>query len=177
MNQFKIALLTTLLFSQLALADTITGKVVSVADGDTVTILDEQHQQHRIRFAQIDAPETAHGKNKPAQAFGEKSKQSMADMVFGKIVKADCATTDRYGRSVCKVFVDGLDTNLEQVKRGMAMVYRQYAHDVAYYRAEDEAKAAHRGVWSETNPTPPWQWRHGDSVAAMNKDASGTVIY
>ncbi|MGZ8257234.1 MAG: thermonuclease family protein [Gallionella sp.] len=161
MKRIKIALLASLLFSPLTMADTITGKVVRIADGDTITVLDEQRQQHRIRFAQIDAPETSHGKNKPTQAFGEKSKQSMADMVFGKVVRADCATTDRYGRSVCTVFVGGLDTNLEQVKRGMAMVYRQYAHDAAYYRAEDEARAARIGVWSEANPTPPWQWRHG----------------
>jgi len=155
-----VAPILALLFSSsLAMADTITGKVVSVADGDTVTILDSTFAQHRIRFAQIDAPETSHGKNQPTQAFGEKSKQSMAGMVFGKVVSADCATTDRYGRSVCTVFVDGIDTNLEQVKRGMAMVYRQYAHDAAYYRAEDEAKAAHLGVWSEESPTPPWEWR------------------
>lgn len=164
MHKVKIAavaspVLALLFCSSLAMADTITGKVVSVADGDTVTILDASNTQHRIRFAQIDAPETSHGKNQPTQAFGEKSKQSIAGMVFGKVVSADCATSDRYGRSVCTVFVDGVDTNLEQVKRGMAMVYRQYAHDATYYRAEDEAKAARLGVWSEDHPTPPWEWR------------------
>lgn len=142
-----------------ALADTITGKVVSVADGDTLTILDEARVQHKVRLAQIDAPETSHGKNKPGQPFGNDSKQSLAQLTFGKVVTASCGDTDRYGRSVCGISVDGIDVNREQVQRGMAWVYRRYAHDTTLYRAEDDAKREKRGLWRLEDAVPPWEWR------------------
>lgn len=142
-----------------AMADTITGKVVSVADGDTLTILDEARVQHKIRLAQIDAPETSHGKNKPGQPFGNDSKQSLAQLTFGKVVTASCGDTDRYGRSVCGISVDGIDVNREQVQRGMAWVYRRYAHDTTLYRAEDDAKREKRGLWRLEDAVPPWEWR------------------
>jgi len=138
----------------------IEGKVVSVADGDTITVLDGINQQQKIRLAQIDAPEISHGSKNPGQPFGEKSKQSMADLVFGKIVRAECATADRYGRNVCTVFVDDVDINLEQIKRGMAMVYRHYATDPNYYHAQDSAKINKRGLWIDAAPVEPWTWRH-----------------
>lgn len=152
-------MLALLLCSQSAMADTITGKVVSVADGDTITLLDATNMQHRIRLAQIDAPETAHGKNKPSQPFGNDSKQSLASLTFGKVVTASCGDTDRYGRFVCGITVDGLDVNREQVRRGMAMVYEKYATDRTLYSNQKTAQAAKLGVWAEESPTPPWEWR------------------
>lgn len=142
-----------------AMADTITGKVVSIVDGDTLTILDEARVQHKVRLAQIDAPETSHGKNKPGQPFGNDSKQSLAQLTFGKVVTASCGDTDRYGRSVCGISVDGIDVNREQVQRGMAWVYRRYAHDTTLYRAEDDAKREKRGLWRLEDAVPPWEWR------------------
>lgn len=142
-----------------AMADTITGKVVSIADGDTLTILDEARVQHKVRLAQIDAPETSHGKNKPGQPFGNDSKQSLAQLTFGKMVTASCGDADRYGRSVCGISVDGIDVNREQVQRGMAWVYRRYAHDTTLYRAEDDAKREKRGLWRLEDAVPPWEWR------------------
>jgi endonuclease YncB( thermonuclease family) len=156
---FVAPILVVLLCSPLAMADTLTGKVVSVADGDTITLLDVSNMQHRIRLAQIDAPETSHGKNKPAQPFGNDSKQSLAALTFGKIVTASCGDTDRYGRSVCSVSVDGLDVNREQVRRGMAMVYEKYATDRTLYSDQKTAQASRLGVWAEASPTPPWVWR------------------
>lgn len=146
-------------FASSSMADTITGKVVSIADGDTLTILDEARAQHKIRLAQIDAPETSHGKNKPGQPFGNDSKQSLAQLTFGKVVTASCGDTDRYGRSVCGISVDGIDVNREQVQRGMAWVYRRYAHDTTLYRAEDDAKREKRGLWRLEDAVPPWEWR------------------
>jgi endonuclease YncB( thermonuclease family) len=127
-------------------AYTIEGRVVAVLDGDTVTVLDQSKVQHRIRLAQIDAPEIGHGRNKPGQAFGNASKQSLAVLVFAKDVRAECEANDRYGRSVCTIWLGSTDANLEQVRRGMAWVYRRYAHDALYYRAEEEARAAQRGL-------------------------------
>lgn len=163
MHKLKIAVsipfLALLLCSLSVMADTITGKVVSVADGDTVTVLDASNTQHRIRLAQIDAPETAHGKNKPSQPFGNDSKQSLAQLTFGKVVTATCDVTDRYGRSVCGIEVDGLDVNREQVRRGMAMVYDQYVTDRSLYNDQRAAQTSKLGVWADASPTPPWEWR------------------
>jgi endonuclease YncB( thermonuclease family) len=150
-----LAGLAFLLFVQLvSAAQTITGRVVGVHDGDTITVLDASKKQYKIRFAQIDAPESR-------QDFGQVSKQLLSDLVFGKQVTVDVETTDKYGRTVGKVIVDGKDTNLEQVRRGMAWVYRQYAHDPAYFSAEESAKAARLGLWSRPDAVPPWEFRHG----------------
>jgi len=138
----------------LAISATLQGRVVGVADGDTVTILTPERQQVKIRLGQIDAPEKA-------QPFGQRSKQSLSDLIVGKEVRVKVETTDRYGRTVGRIFQDDIDVNLEQVKRGMAWAYRQYLTDKAFLDAEHTAKAAKIGLWSESNPTPPWEYRHG----------------
>ncbi len=140
-------------------AETITGRVVSVADGDTITILDAGHRQTKIRLHQIDAPEKK-------QEFGQRSKQSLSDLVYGKSVRVDVADIDKYGRSVGKVWVNGQDANLEQVKRGMAWVYEKYATDPAYFAAERLAKSRRIGLWDQPNPTPPWVFRHPDRASS-----------
>jgi endonuclease YncB( thermonuclease family) len=140
-------------------ADALTGKVVGVADGDTITVLDDTNTQHKIRLSGIDAPEKK-------QPFGQRSKQSLSDLVFSKTVTVETGKTDRYGREVGKVLVDGLDANLEQVKRGMAWHYKAYEREQSaidrkvYAEAENEAKAARRGLWADADPVPPWEFRH-----------------
>ena len=94
-----------------AYADTIIGKAIKVSDGDTITVLDKTHTQHKIRLAGIDAPE----KN---QAFGQRAKESLSDLVSSKAVTVETGKTDRYGREVGKVLVDGIDSNLVQVQKG-----------------------------------------------------------
>ncbi|BBL71544.1 thermonuclease family protein [Methylogaea oryzae] len=149
-----ITLLGQLLLPIATAGTLLEGRVVSVHDGDTLTVLTPEHRQIKIRLAQIDAPETS-------QDFGQRSKQSLSDLAYGKNVRIDAEATDKYGRTVGKVLVDGLDANLEQVKLGMAWVYRQYAKDSAYFTAEDAAKSSKAGLWSQPNPIPPWEYRHG----------------
>jgi endonuclease YncB( thermonuclease family) len=103
-------------------ADTLLGKVIHVADGDTITVLDANKVQHKIRLSGIDAPEKA-------QPFGDKAKQSLSDLVFGKPVSVETDKTDRYGREVGKVLVDSVDANLEQVRRGLAWHYKAYQRE------------------------------------------------
>jgi len=91
----------------------ITGKVVGIADGDTVTVLGESNTQHKIRFLGIDAPEKA-------QAFGQRSKQNLSNFIFGKIVQVQVLKRDKYNREVAKILFDGKDINLQQVKDGFA---------------------------------------------------------
>jgi endonuclease YncB( thermonuclease family) len=134
------------------------GRVVGIADGDTLTILDDGNQQFKVRLAGIDAPERG-------QPFGQTSKQSLSDLVFGSIVQSYCNKLDKYGRWVCLVVVDGKDANLEQVRRGLAWHYKEYqseqsaADRESYADAEHSARDKHVGLWSEASPTPPWEWR------------------
>lgn len=153
------------LAAQAVQADGLTGKVVGVHDGDTITILSAGNTQHKIRLGQIDAPELR-------QDFGQVSKDALAAWVFGKTVDIEVETTDRYGRTVGRVRVDGQDANLAQVQAGMAWVYRQYAKDPAYFAAEDAAKAAKRGVWSRPDAVPPWEYRHGGQASDRTPAAS-----
>ncbi len=153
-----IALLSISLVSTVN-AETITGKVVGVSDGDTITVLDSNKHHVKVRLAQIDAPEKK-------QDYGQASKKALSAAVFNKDVMIEVETIDHYKRTVGKVLVDGIDANLGQVNTGMAWVYRQYAKDQAYYTAEDTAKAAKVGLWSKPNPTPPWEYRHSGNKSS-----------
>ncbi|MDP4028399.1 MAG: thermonuclease family protein [Gallionella sp.] len=141
-----------------ALGDSIEGRVVGVSDGDTVTLLDAQKKQWKIRLLGIDAPE----KKMP---FGQRSKQHLADLVFKKQVTVEYSKRDRYGRTLGKIEVGGVDANLEQIRAGMAWHYKQYQRDQSsedrqlYSEAEDAARSFHRGLWVDANPIPPWDWR------------------
>lgn len=127
-------------------------------DGDTVTLLDLDMVQHRIRLAGIDAPEKS-------QAFGQASKQSLSDLVFAQDVMVETGKSDKYGRLVGKVTVTGVDANLEQVKRGLAWHYKAYAREQskadrdAYAAAEDAARLGRIGLWRDITPIPPWEFR------------------
>ena len=100
-------------------ANTLLDNVINVADGDTITVLDETNTQHKIRLAVIDAPEKR-------QAFGNVSKQSLADMVAGQAVAVEWVKVDKYRRKLGKVLLASLDCNLVQVKRGLAWHYKVY---------------------------------------------------
>ena len=106
-----------LLLSLPSLAADVFGKVVSVADGDTITVLDDTKVQHKIRLAGIDAPERK-------QPFGQRAKEQLSDLVFGKTVQVETEKVDRYGRQIGKVLIDGRDANLAMVTSGMAWHYK-----------------------------------------------------
>jgi len=126
--------------------------VVAVADGDTLTVLCEGGQQVKIRLAEIDAPEKS-------QPFGNRSKQSLADMCFKIQAEIKPQTKDRYGRTVARVVCDGTDANAEQIKRGMAWVYDKYVKDKSLYALQDAAKVSKLGLWADKNQIPPWEYR------------------
>lgn len=134
------------------------GRVVAVGDGDSITVVDDARREHRVRFFAIDAPELN-------QAFGMQSKQHLSDLVYGKTVTIEVHGRDRYERAVGKVTLDGLDINLEQIRSGFAWHYRQFENQqswpdrVAYRDAETAARGASIGLWSDSDPTPPWIYR------------------
>ncbi len=139
-------------------AEVLVGRVIAVADGDTVTVLDAARQQHRIRLVGIDAPERG-------QAFGNRARQHLADRVFQREVQVEYDKRDRYGRILGKIVLDGEDINLMMVRDGMAWHYRQFQRDqrpadrTLYADAEREARAAGRGLWADAHPQPPWEFR------------------
>jgi len=152
------ALLLALSLSPALSADTLTGKVVRVVDGDTLYVLDADKTQHKIRLAGIDAPEQG-------QPFGTKAKEALLDLVAGKVVDVDWQKRDRYKRIVGKVIHDGRDVNLAMVRSGLAWWYRKYADEQSradrqiYEAAEDRARAERQGLWADPAPVPPWEWR------------------
>lgn len=160
-NDFNRArVLVAIAFTMLAPsanADILTGYVVGITDGDTLTLLVER-QQYKIRIAGIDAPERL-------QARGDRSKTNLSRLAFDQPAVADCPKVDRWGWKICKVTVNAVDIGLEQVKDGMAWWYRKYSKEQtaedqsAYEHAELMAKLKRLGLWGDTNPVPPWDFR------------------
>ena len=157
-----VALLFVLLVHGVC-AETIQGKVIRIADGDTLTILDSAKHEFKIRLAGIDAPERR-------QAHYETSRQNLARLAFGKLVSVEWHKRDRYGRLVGTVAVETLDIGLAQVQAGHAWWFRQYAHEQTtvdrsrYETAELEARVNQRGLWKAGQPVPPWEWRQAKGI-------------
>jgi len=129
---------------------TLTGKIVGVQDGDTITLLTSEKVQHKIRLYGIDAPEGG-------QAFGRKSKSYLSGLVFDKTVTISLEDVDRYQRIVGRVSVAGRDVNLAVVEAGWAWWYRKYApKDKKLRDAEERARLHRRGQWRDDSPIPPW---------------------
>lgn len=154
----KLLLIFILFLSNIVNAKTIEGLVVGVADGDTITVLDQQKNTYKIRLQGIDAPEKK-------QAFGEKSKQSLHDLVHGKQVRIEYDKEDKYGRIVGKITLDDLDICLQQLVLGMAWHYKKYQNEqsvadrVVYNDAELKSKSLKLGLWADETPMPPWEFR------------------
>jgi endonuclease YncB( thermonuclease family) len=137
----------------LAHASSISGKVVGISDGDTITVLTAAKESVKVRLYGIDAPESK-------QAFGSRAKQELSSLVFDKDVRVEVEDKDRYGRTVGRVYVGDMSVNVEMVRRGFAWWYRSYAKKaVELASAEAESKNAGRGLWADKTPTPPWEFR------------------
>ena len=150
-----------------ASAAALRGLVVYVTDGDTLTVLDDQHRQHKVRLAGIDAPERS-------QPFGKRATVELAELAKNKRVIVDWTKTDRYRRIIgvvrvspadCSICKPTLDVGLALIGDGYAWHYRAYERDQSvddrrdYRLAEVGARARHAGLWTDTDPTPPWNWR------------------
>ncbi len=147
------ALMLALLVAPFATAD-LTGKVVKIQDGDTITVLDKDNVQHSIRFAQIDAPES----NQP---WGAKSKGYLASRLAGQYVVVVRAGKDHYKRVLGTVFLSGININEEQIRTGNAWVYTKYATDKNLFGIEKQARMNKVGLWRlpENERVEPWIWR------------------
>ncbi|MBS0156569.1 MAG: thermonuclease family protein [Nitrospira sp.] len=149
-------LILLLLLSHLpssALAQDFTGHVVGVMDGDTIEVL-RNKKAVRVRLQGIDCPEKS-------QAFGNRAKLATSDLVFAKNVTIESHGQDKYKRTLGTVFLsDGTHVNRELVAEGWCWWYQKYApEDVILAALEVAARLAHKGLWADPHPVPPWEWR------------------
>lgn len=135
---------------------TITGKVIAIADGDTLTVI-EGSTAHRVRLQSIDSPEDG-------QEFGAESRKSLLDKVYGKVVTVDWRERDQEHRILGQVFLEGRWINKGMIDDGWAWHYREYSKSEVLQRAEDGARAKGVGIWAAKNPAPPWEYRHPVAV-------------
>jgi endonuclease YncB( thermonuclease family) len=136
-------------------AEVFSGKVVRVADGDTLTVLVEQ-EQIKVRLAEIDAPESG-------QPWSKRAKQALANKISGCVIEVYWSFTDRYQRRVGHVRCAGRDVNRELVREGHAWVFRRWLRDETLLDDEAHARAARVGLWGlpEAERVAPWEWRDG----------------
>lgn len=146
-------LIFLLLFAHSVHAETLSGTVIGVADGDTLTILDARKRRHRVSLAEVDAPE----RNQP---FGTQSRQSLVGVCFRKAAQVEWQAKDRKDGYIGRVTCAGVDANAEQVRRGMAWVSPLLTKPGSpLYELEAYARIRGVGLWADPQATPPWQWR------------------
>ena len=135
-------------------AASLAGRVVGVTDGDSLTLL-VGGDTVRVRLAQIDAPERR-------QPYGNRSKQALSDLAFGRDARVEVVDIDDYGRTVGAVYVDDVHVNFEMVRQGHAWAYTRYARSTEIIDLESAARSERLGLWQlpESQRTAPWVWRH-----------------
>lgn len=150
------------------------GRIVRVADGDTVTLLDERQTLHKIRLAGIDAPESA-------MPYGKHATLYLVTLVAGKTVEAMIHRQDRYGRKVATLMLESQDVNLAMLQAGLAWHYKRYrkeqpvAQAQAYARAEELARTKNLALWQDSDASAPWDWRK--SRRARAAQMSGAIMF
>ena len=133
-------------------ANDFSGQLVKVTDGDTVQVLHDGKEE-KVRLEGIDCPEMG-------QAYGRKAKQYVIEIAAGKIVKVQATGKDRYGRTLGNVILpDGKNLNHQLVKEGFAWWFQKYSNDIILRDLEKEARDNKRGLWTDTKPIAPWEWR------------------
>ena len=162
---FSIVFLVSILFIVLTsipllAKTTLQGKIMKVSDGDTVIVSPTEGGEFFVcRLYGIDAPES-YGKEK--QAYSEESKKELKQLLLGQTVEVTTAGDKTHNREVCIIKKDGIDVNLEMIKRGAAWAYRKYLKEPyasKYIEAENEAKTNKIGLWKDGNAIPPWEFR------------------
>lgn len=143
------------------------GKIIAIADGDTVTLL-QNKTQIRIRIDAIDAPEKGMPYSKVAKKF-------LSDLCFGKIVTIKTVKIDHYGRTVARIVLpNGKDVSTEMIRSGYAWHYKKYSTDAVLAKLELQARSNKIGLWKDKDAMAPWEvrkmHRKGISTKAMFKE-------
>jgi endonuclease YncB( thermonuclease family) len=161
--------LLALIVPPCSLVFALEGQVVGVADGDTITVLDQNKHQHKIRLYGIDCPESS-------QPFGKAAKKLTSKLTYNKTASVKSYDTDRYGRTVGVVTVEGVNVNLSLIQNGLAWQYRKYCKDSFcqdWITYEKNAKVSRLGLWGGHDPIPPWEWRKGVRNSSYSESSPG----
>lgn len=165
MNKRKVRQIITGFAISLVLsvqADVLTGKVVGISDGDTITVLDATKTEHKVRLMGIDAPEKS-------QDFGSQSKRALSNYIYQQEVAVEYKKLDKYKRKVGKVIFEGKDICLLMIELGMAWHYKDYEKEQSktdrdlYSQAELKARNEKRGLWQTGNAIEPSIFRQKQS--------------
>jgi len=172
MHSLIITIISILLTTLPSLAKepirTIEGVVTKVSDGDTIQVRDPLGTKVKVRFYGIDAPETEKSNkktgrvSKPGQPYGEEAYRALQGKLQRQHVRLDVMDIDRYGRTVSIVWLGNRNINQEMIAEGYAWAYRQYLdrpHASEYIELEEQARAKGLGLWEQSNPQPPWEFR------------------
>ncbi|MEE9350814.1 MAG: thermonuclease family protein, partial [Thiotrichaceae bacterium] len=150
----------------------LSGKVISIIDGDTLTVLDTHNKEkHKIRLEGVDAPE-------PRQPFAKKAKKYLSALVKNKTVCINWHKQDKFGRKIAKILIDGVDINYKMVNKGLAWHYKVDEKEQSiedrkkFSAAQTDARLAVIGLWSEPDPIAPWKWRKGNRPISITKVSS-----
>lgn len=145
-------------------AESFSGKVVGISDGDTITVLHENTPQ-KIRILGVDCPEKT-------QPFGTKAKDFAASIIFTETVYVDYDKRDRYGRILGNVFIGGESLTEKLLESGLCWHYVQYSQDEALQAIEDRARERKIGVWSMKDPVPPWEFRRAKRLRNVQESSN-----
>lgn len=146
-------------------------KVVSVADGDTITVL-HNGQQKEIRLYGIDCPEKG-------QSYGEQAKALTATLVAGRNIEVEQKDIDRYGRVVGLVKVDGQNLSELIIQNGFAWVFTKYCKEkycADWMKLEGIAKQQKKGMWQDSVVVPPWEWRAAQREAKQEQKSVPVIM-
>jgi len=172
MKTFLFAVLQILLLAGSAYAGrTIEGMVKAVYDGDTVLLATREESRLKVRLYGVDAPETRKP-DKAGQPYGDVSRRTLMFKIMGRRVTAEIVDIDQYKRAVVVIRYAGRDINREMVAEGMAWAYRQYlqgAYESEYIGAESLARSRRAGLWRDSNPKPPWEFRNGNKGKHLDR--------
>jgi len=149
---YVLAILSFIPVIWISLSISNPGNVVGISDGDTITVLQPDKTQMKVRLAEIDCPEKK-------QPFGNKAKEALSEKIFGKYVKVEWTKKDRYGRVIGKVYLNGRYINKEMIEEGWAWHYTDYSHSPEMAEAQECAKNHKLGLWADKHPVPPWDFR------------------
>ena len=139
--------------NNIAVHSEVNGKVVKIVDGDTYDVLLDNLVTKRIRMEGIDAPERG-------MPFYKVAKDYLGTLCFGKVVRIEQTSTDRYGRAIAKTFTaDGRELGLLMIEAGYAWHFKKYSSEMQLANAEIEARNKRVGLWVDEMPMAPWEWR------------------
>ena len=141
----------------------IRGRVVSVEDGDTCTVLDEAGRRHRVNLYGVDAPE--HG-----QPYWSPARDSLREKIYNKEVRFDPVELDSEGRNCGRLYVGDRHINLDQVREGYGWHHAERERVREFATAEKEARDHHRGLWRDREPVEPWKYRHEHREAYRDRE-------